>query len=176
MSAVQKPRANWREVLGKGWHGRIEPFRLPDPIDFRRTPAQREVSGSIERGYRSGYLHGYQQAMDDMLSISRLEYSRTKECWNWLTSFVEGPLRAWRKEREHPLELKLPPRPVMPERWSDVRRRIHTRDRHCNECGSTHGLEVDHIVAVSDGGCAEESNLRLLCAICHRDRARRKAC
>lgn len=49
------------------------------------------------------------------------------------------------------------------------------RDNHqCVVCGSTKNLEVDHIVRYVDGGGNDLSNLRTLCASCHRKRGGRR--
>ena len=37
----------------------------------------------------------------------------------------------------------------------------------CAKCGTTEKLEVDHIIAIRDGGQDIESNLQVLCRTCH---------
>lgn len=53
--------------------------------------------------------------------------------------------------------------------------RIVRRDNHtCQECGKhlmDHEVEFDHIIPVSRGGSSEESNLRLTCFDCNRDKS-----
>lgn len=75
--------------------------------------------------------------------------------------------------------------------WRRMSARVRAEDRSCRctgecgghhaaPCGSTRQLEVDHRVALSDGGPRlERANLRLLCRRCHegkthRDRLRRQ--
>jgi len=43
---------------------------------------------------------------------------------------------------------------------------------HCVTCGSTRQLEVDHKVALMNGGTNEESNLATLCDDCHTKKTR----
>jgi len=52
-----------------------------------------------------------------------------------------------------------------------LRDQVFARDKHCtytgsngNRCGSTHLLQIDHIVPVARGGTSTLDNLRLLCA------------
>jgi 5-methylcytosine-specific restriction endonuclease McrA len=63
-----------------------------------------------------------------------------------------------------------------------IRDQVFARDHHrCtyvglngNKCGSTHALQVDHIVPVALGGSANIENLRLLCAKHNRLEAQRE--
>lgn len=53
--------------------------------------------------------------------------------------------------------------------WLKVRKFVLSRDGHCcRACGSSHGLEVHHVVFRSLGGRDEASNLVALCDDCHR--------
>jgi 5-methylcytosine-specific restriction endonuclease McrA len=78
--------------------------------------------------------------------------------------------------------------------WNHIRNRIIERDKVCRMCGdrrweanyvANRGVapdyapytvirkatwEVDHIVAVEDGGTDDPANLRLLCRPCHKER------
>ena len=78
--------------------------------------------------------------------------------------------------------------------WNHIRRKIIERDKVCQMCGGqryhrdyeiktdprypsriaqtvlTRGWDVDHIVAVEDGGTDDPANLRLLCRRCHKER------
>lgn len=75
--------------------------------------------------------------------------------------------------------------------WSHIRSKIIARDKVCQLCGGQRchkvgelkanyyrgecsviswGWDVDHIVAVEDGGTDDPSNLRLLCRRCHKER------
>lgn len=49
------------------------------------------------------------------------------------------------------------------------RKRMLNADPYCKQCGIKVGkdAQVDHIVGLSEGGGHEESNLQLLCPICH---------
>jgi hypothetical protein len=38
---------------------------------------------------------------------------------------------------------------------------------HCQQCGSTTGLEIDHIIALARGGGNDLLNLQLLCGLCN---------
>jgi 5-methylcytosine-specific restriction endonuclease McrA len=58
------------------------------------------------------------------------------------------------------LESKLPA-------TSRVKKEVRLRDRYCVNCGSTHALEVDHIIPRALGGTDEPGNLRLLCRSCN---------
>lgn len=52
--------------------------------------------------------------------------------------------------------------------YARVRRVVLDRDRHrCRACGSSHGLDVHHVVMRSLGGSDEASNLIALCRGCH---------
>ena len=49
-----------------------------------------------------------------------------------------------------------------------IRQAIKKRDgEKCNYCGSTHELEIDHILPVSKGGNSNEDNLQVLCKQCN---------
>ena len=39
---------------------------------------------------------------------------------------------------------------------------------HCAHCGTTEGLTVDHILALTNGGTNDVENLQLLCVPCHK--------
>jgi 5-methylcytosine-specific restriction enzyme A len=79
--------------------------------------------------------------------------------------------------------------------WNHIRQRIIERDKVCQMCGGRRyqasyvvradprypgrvpmtsirlaTWEVDHIVAVEDGGTDDPANLRLLCCPCHKER------
>lgn len=78
--------------------------------------------------------------------------------------------------------------------WNHIRNKIIERDKVCRICGGQRydkqyevaanprydklaytviarsGWDVDHIVAVEDGGTDDPANLRLLCRRCHKDR------
>lgn len=66
--------------------------------------------------------------------------------------------------------------------WSRITARIKKRDGHrCTEilddgtrCTETAGLEVDHVVALEDGGTNDDANLRTRCAEHHLDKHRRE--
>lgn len=59
----------------------------------------------------------------------------------------------------------------MRSNWSAMRRYVVKRDRRCRicayECGGAG--EVDHVIAVIEGGTDDPANLRLLCVPCHQD-------
>lgn len=48
-----------------------------------------------------------------------------------------------------------------------VKKEVRLRDGVCVNCGSTHALEVDHIIPRAMGGSDEPENLRLLCRTCN---------
>jgi 5-methylcytosine-specific restriction endonuclease McrA len=51
-----------------------------------------------------------------------------------------------------------------------LRHYIHDRDRYCRMCGDA-GYEVHHVTFRSQGGKHEQSNLILLCTVCHHTKA-----
>jgi 5-methylcytosine-specific restriction protein A len=52
--------------------------------------------------------------------------------------------------------------------WSAIKKRIKRRDGYrCTECGSSIDLEVDHEVALEEGGTNDDENLRTRCRPCH---------
>ena len=61
-------------------------------------------------------------------------------------------------------------------RWLEVRRRVLDRDGwRCQVCGLPGRLEVDHRVALADGGGEyEPANLQALCRACHFGKTRRE--
>lgn len=55
-----------------------------------------------------------------------------------------------------------------PAQWRYVRLQVLNRDDwQCTRCGSRHRLEIDHIVALTEGGTDDIDNLRTLCRDCH---------
>jgi len=61
--------------------------------------------------------------------------------------------------------------PISPKQ----RARIYLRDGNkCVFCGAKEGLQIDHIILVSQGGTSNDDNLRTLCAQCNNKRS--KAC
>jgi hypothetical protein len=59
----------------------------------------------------------------------------------------------------------------------DLRWKVLKRDRYrCCACGKSPAndsgveLEIDHIVPVAEGGTNDESNLRVLCSECNREK------
>ena len=54
-------------------------------------------------------------------------------------------------------------------RWRVVRRAVLERDQHrCRSCGCAGKLEVDHVIALADGGASYDlGNLQVLCRSCH---------
>jgi hypothetical protein len=52
--------------------------------------------------------------------------------------------------------------------WDKLRKEILARDKVCTNCGSAKNLEVDHIIAIVNGGKMwDKNNLRVLCHRCH---------
>lgn len=52
--------------------------------------------------------------------------------------------------------------------WDKMRKEILARDKVCQNCGSENNLEVDHIIALVNGGRMwDKDNLRVLCHKCH---------
>ncbi len=58
--------------------------------------------------------------------------------------------------------------------WSYFRTRILLRDNHtCKKCGNRENLEVDHIIAIVNGGDQwNENNLQVLCNNCHKEKTK----
>lgn len=52
-----------------------------------------------------------------------------------------------------------------------IRFAIWRKDQHCKHCGEItahpYGYEIDHVVALEDGGRDVDSNRQLLCIGCH---------
>jgi 5-methylcytosine-specific restriction endonuclease McrA len=46
---------------------------------------------------------------------------------------------------------------------ADLRDRVLSRDHGCVVCGATENLTVHHLIAVSDGGGNEPTNLAVVC-------------
>lgn len=64
--------------------------------------------------------------------------------------------------------------------WRRKRDRILARDCHqCQPCRRKGFVvladEVDHIVALSEGGTDDESNLEAICNPCHKDKTQRES-
>lgn len=138
---------------------RIDPLELPSD----------EECVAMESSYRRGYTHGYQQAVDDFLRMSRGGYSRSQEVWNVLQGFVDSQvMRVWRRASR---DMTQPPRAQLPAPWRTLRLVVLARDGHaCVLCGSNVDLECDHILPVRSGGRPTLDNLRTLCQACHRSR------
>lgn len=59
--------------------------------------------------------------------------------------------------------------PTNTQAWRILRKKIIQRDQGiCSWCGTYGANQVDHIIAKSEGGTDDESNLQLLCDPCHR--------
>lgn len=57
--------------------------------------------------------------------------------------------------------------------WRVLRGMILRRDPVCMVCQARPATQVDHIIPKAHGGTDEETNLRGLCAACHRDKTAR---
>jgi len=49
----------------------------------------------------------------------------------------------------------------------NLRRRLFALQDHCQFCGSTNDLQIDHILPKAKGGSDIEGNLQVLCAKCN---------
>ena len=166
-----KNKVDWREVLDPMPDGKLKLVGLSELLK-KRTPREIRQLAQQESKYRSGYVHGYQAALEDLLDVSQREYSRVRECINWVHDFLYGPLMRWRY-MSHGGSRDQPPVAPLPPKWTSQRAAVRRRDVLCVKCGASARLEVDHIVPVAQGGRAELENLRLLCGDCHSDRSRR---
>jgi len=76
----------------------VEASRLNASKDFLKElvvsieQEKKELVEYNEMSFRRGYLHGYSQAMDDMLQSSR----KTVTAWEKVCNFFDGQLTAWR--------------------------------------------------------------------------------
>ena len=59
--------------------------------------------------------------------------------------------------------------------WDRTRARILKRDPWCKICALERSTEVDHEKPKTSGGTDEETNLRGVCAACHRAKTSREA-
>ena len=86
--------------------------------------------------------------------------------------------RCARHARERTRELNarriVPTSHYLTPAWRALRRGVLKRDPICVDCGAAMSREVDHVVAVIDGGADELSNLRGLCKRCHSRRTMRE--
>ena len=61
--------------------------------------------------------------------------------------------------------------PISKERfgadWNQRRARVLREEPNCAICGAP-ATDVDHVVAIADGGTDDRSNLRALCRECHK--------
>lgn len=58
--------------------------------------------------------------------------------------------------------------------WGLFKQRILTRDRVCVKCGGNDELQVDHILAIVNGGeMWDEKNLQTLCYNCHKKKTKK---
>ncbi|MGW9415162.1 HNH endonuclease signature motif containing protein [Arthrobacter cupressi] len=56
-------------------------------------------------------------------------------------------------------------------KWIKVKRTHLRREPGCRVCGTTAGVEVDHIIEVTDGGALyDDANLATLCLAHHREK------
>jgi 5-methylcytosine-specific restriction enzyme A len=58
--------------------------------------------------------------------------------------------------------------------WPAKRGRVLARDPVCTVCGAEPSVEVDHVVAIADGGSLEEENLRGIGRRCHAEKSARE--
>ena len=78
-------------------------------------------------------------------------------------------------EFRHLLINKIQNRRLPCNQWSNIRKRIFTRDGViCALCRDTDGpFEIDHIFPLIEGGDNSEMNLQVLCRACNRRKARK---
>ena len=81
--------------------------------------------------------------------------------------------RAERKSRSRPNRTRHIPVAIRDEVMLRDEQRCTFRSKTGRRCGTTHGLQLDHIKPFALGGTHEAKNLRVLCAAHNRDAARR---
>jgi 5-methylcytosine-specific restriction protein A len=59
--------------------------------------------------------------------------------------------------------------------WAVLRRQVLAEERHCRNCGTSVGLEVDHILNRAQGGSDRRENLQALCKRCHREKTQHES-
>lgn len=125
----------------------------------------------MDGAYREGFYEGFTHCIEQFEEIySRKGFARVREIANILRDWADSLLILWRYRGEgkyknfdshHPIYRQL-------ETWGTIRERILRRDKACVRCGDVVRLEVDHIIDVQNGGLPVDSNLRVLCGVCHK--------
>ena len=119
----------------------------------KHTKEHKQCGNESENSYRRGYWDGVYAATELVDSGAT-----NRQLKNWLWS----ALNKWRRK-----PLSQSPPPPIPEPWGKIRRRILNRDNHtCHYCNDK-ATHVDHVLAVSNGGSYEDSNLVAACKGCN---------
>ena len=69
------------------------------------------------------------------------------------------------KEQREAMALNKKARPILLVKYNNS----------CADCGATENLQVDHIVAISNGGSTDIGNLQILCKPCNQKKGGKKS-
>lgn len=137
-------------------------------LRFRSTPidelmAEPDAKQGRKEAFREGFIH----ALNAMRDMRRAGFGRADEIANVLEMFAALELKAWSFGRGEAWISKAP-KAWNGRSWWDIRQQVLDRDGHrCADCGSTEGLQIDHVHPVAKGGRPVLENLQVLCKTCN---------
>ena len=96
-------------------------------------------------------------------------------CPNFAEDYLRRRCLVHSKERERVTHSKDEPRIYNSRRWQLLRRKKLSDQPVCEYCANELAREVDHFVAIEDGGAKWSwENLRSACSSCHSQKTRRE--
>ena len=142
------------ERITLSWSSAPETLK-PDRISFiSESRIEMKFTASIELQNKTEILKGWLAHKHPDLSLGELF---EKLCNLGLKEWNPAKFAAPRNRRV-----------ITPISKTQVYREVFLKAKgQCENCGSKHALEVDHIVPKAKGGSSEIANLRLLCRSCN---------
>ena len=130
-----------------------------------------------ERGYRRGYIDGYQDAIDALLDMQTKGRRSPRAAYNILDKFANTRLAWWARNKKCDSMESPPDCPIQHKAGSmdkAKRYQVYLRDGGiCQICGqpvNPDNWQIDHIVPLARGGADDESNWQLAHPKCNRQK------
>ena len=121
----------------------------------------------VGQGRRTAFREGFLHALNALRQMKAGGFARPDEIGNVMSDYAAGELKAWSLGKGEAWNSQAP-RVWAGGTWWDVRDQVLARDGNtCATCGSTEGLQIDHIHPVANGGGPYLGNLQVLCKACN---------